>query len=204
MADEYKLYQAQEIPEKWYKETETSGYKRIDFFWNTVLQEKNALGLPRYRILIKFVRGVLSLAHGNADVERSLSQNKATVTSERVLLSYESVNGLHLVKDAVNVIGQRNVHLMPITPELLRSRKFAYRAYSARIASEKEKLAKEKLEEEQKKRETIEKRRTLEALENRKRTLDSRETDVVAAQTEAQNDLRSSENLYNEAEKTPA
>ena len=201
IADDWKMYQSQEIPSNWYIDPETNMYKRIDTFWAAVLQQKDSFGNLRYRALSKFVKGVLCLAHGNADVERSLSQNKNTVTSDRVKLSDESINGLRLVKDAVNVVAEGNVHLMPITPGMIRSRKFAYRTYSARIAAEREDLAKKKLEEEGKSKEIEGRRRTLEELEKRKTTLDSLERSTVAEQLEAQEALCASESLYSEAEK---
>ncbi|WAR05307.1 hypothetical protein MAR_020676, partial [Mya arenaria] len=41
----------------------------------------------------------LTLANGNAEVERSLSDNRNTVTPERTDLSFEAINGLRLAKD---------------------------------------------------------------------------------------------------------
>ena len=44
---------------------------------------------------------MLTLSHGNADVERSLSVNKQAIGTNRTLFTHESVNGIRQVKDAV-------------------------------------------------------------------------------------------------------
>lgn len=48
-----------------------------------VFQEKSHQDKFKYSILQKLVKRVLSLTHGNADVERSLSANKKTVIPDR-------------------------------------------------------------------------------------------------------------------------
>ena len=52
--------------------------QRIDHYWASVFQEKKMQGKLNYSVLQKLVKSLLSLAHGNADVERSLSANKRT------------------------------------------------------------------------------------------------------------------------------
>ena len=71
VVDEWKLYQHQEIPEDWYKTDET-GSTRIDHHWVKVFQKKTLSGAE------------LTLSHGNADVERSLSVNKQDTFDSRV------------------------------------------------------------------------------------------------------------------------
>ena len=68
----------------------------------------------------------LSLTHGNADVERSLSANKRTVTSDRASLGDLTINDLRAVKDHVKVNGEpRNVQ---ITKGLLQASREAHKA----------------------------------------------------------------------------
>ena len=151
----------EDIPDSWYKKSGSDEYKRIDDYWKQVMDMKNGLGLHKFKVLPKFVKAVLCLAHGNADVEHTLSENKKVVTNERTLLSNESINGLRLAKDAVNVIGSGEVHSIPITPGLLRARKFVHRSYSARSNLEKEERAKKKKVEVEKAREEEEKKGSL-------------------------------------------
>ena len=44
--------------------------ERVDHYWANVFQEKYHQGNFKYSFLQKIVRSLLSLAHGNADVER--------------------------------------------------------------------------------------------------------------------------------------
>ena len=44
---------------------------------------------------------LLCLTHGNVEVERSLSENSKVLSSERGLLSDDSINAIRLTKDAI-------------------------------------------------------------------------------------------------------
>ena len=140
--DEWKVYQVQDIPEDWYilgcKDDGTIEYRRVDHYWQKVLDQKNFTGAPRYKVLAKLVKAVLCLAHGNAEVERSLSENKKVLTNERTLLSDASINALRSTKDAIRVTASGQAHMMPITPALMQARPSASSVYTARLAEERE------------------------------------------------------------------
>ena len=141
LTGEWKVYQAQEIPENWYiagrKEDGTTEYRRVDHYWQKGFDQKNVIGSPRYKILAKLVKAGLCLAHGNAGVERSLSENKKVVTNECTLLSDTSINALRSTKNAIRVTGSGQAHMMPITPALMQARRSANSVYTARLAEEK-------------------------------------------------------------------
>ena len=93
LADEWKMYIVQDIPEDWFvKEVtpETTVYHRVDHCWTKVLETKDAQGRAKYNSLSKVVKMALCLPHENADVERSLSAKKKTLTPERVSLNPSS------------------------------------------------------------------------------------------------------------------
>ena len=69
VTDEWKVYQAGQVDEE-------SATRRVDHYWADVFQEKSLQGEWKYSVLQKLEKGLLCLAHGNADVERSLSANK--------------------------------------------------------------------------------------------------------------------------------
>ena len=91
LTDEWKIYQGQDIPEDCYitgHQGDVSNiYRRVYHYWRRVFETQNSTGSPRYYVLPKFVKAVLCLTHGNADVERRLSENSKVLTSERCLLS---------------------------------------------------------------------------------------------------------------------
>ena len=61
-------------------------------------------------MLGKMIKCALSLSHGNADNERSLSINKNPLSKERSSLSTTALNGLRAVEDGVrNEGGLSNV-----------------------------------------------------------------------------------------------
>ena len=85
------------------------------------------------------IKSVLTLAHGNADVERSLSDNKNTVTKERTRLTTITINGLRLVKDYVNKTCNGNVSAVTVTKEMIAAGRSAHEQYRKRKKEEKEK-----------------------------------------------------------------
>ena len=55
LTDEWKLYQAQDIPEEWYiipgTKDESPTYVHVDHYWRRVFDQKNAMGIPHYTVL---------------------------------------------------------------------------------------------------------------------------------------------------------
>ena len=49
----------------------------------------------------KVCKGLLCLTHGNAEVERSLSENSKVLTSEQSLLCDDSINAIKLTKHVI-------------------------------------------------------------------------------------------------------
>lgn len=84
VTDEWKMYQLSDIPGS-LKLDDTGKDVRVDDYWNRVLQTKNSDSTPRYKVLEPLVKAVLCIAHGNAEVERSLSENKKMLSTERTL-----------------------------------------------------------------------------------------------------------------------
>ena len=90
------------------------------------------------------IKSVLTLAHGNADVERSLSDNRNTVNPERTDLGIHTINGLRMAKDEVNQMNE--VHHLNLSSKQIRLVKRAKQVYSERLRKEKEESDKVKRE----------------------------------------------------------
>ena len=113
--------------------------RRVDHYWADVFREKSLQRECKYSVLQKLVKGLLCLAHGNADVERSLSANKNAVTPDRTSLGELTINGLHTVKNHVKVSEEpQNVK---ITKGLLQASRNAHKAHAKAFADEGEELA---------------------------------------------------------------
>ena len=79
----------------------------------------------------------LSLSHGNADNERSLSVNKKTLSKERTSLSITTLNDLRATEDGIrNMDGLSNVS---VSKNMLSSVKDSQRAYSEHLDIEQKK-----------------------------------------------------------------
>ena len=68
------------------------------------------------------MKALLCIAHGNAEVERCLSENGKVLTSERSNLNDDTLNVLRVTKDAIRITRNGQVYNMPITPELMKAR----------------------------------------------------------------------------------
>ena len=75
LIDELRVYTEMDIPAQWLQKDEGS-VVRIDHYSDKVIQLKDALGGERFCVLAKVIKCAISLSHGNADTERSLSVNK--------------------------------------------------------------------------------------------------------------------------------
>jgi hypothetical protein len=205
LGDEWKLYQSLDVPGEWvHPPSQGDGsvaFRRVDEYWKMVFKQKNALGMPKFIILPKFVKAVLCLAHGNAEVERSLSENKRVVTPERSSLSPESINALRSTKDAIRIQVSGQVHKMPLPSGLLQSAKVAHAVYKSRCEEEREKKNLEKLLKEKKQKEQDALQETINELDQKKRKLLDKEKVVIDKQKKHEKALKTAEDLYNEANK---
>ncbi|CAF3267451.1 unnamed protein product, partial [Rotaria socialis] len=108
---EWRLYENETIPEEWYQQKTTSGdsdevikYQPIDNYWKHVFAIKTSSGIAKFVVLPQLIKSLLSLSHGNTDVERGFSEHAALITDNRSSLSDISINGLRATKDAVKFL----------------------------------------------------------------------------------------------------
>ena len=70
-------------------------------------------GTKKYNLLSKVVKSFLALRNGNANVERSLSDNKNTLSSEWTKVSVETLGGLRGVEEhATSCSGAYNTNTL--------------------------------------------------------------------------------------------
>ena len=110
--DEWKLYQLEEIPVEWYND-ENGNFKRVDSYWAQIFKIRDGSGNVKYKHLAKIVKSILSLPNGNVSVERSLSDNKNMLTSERTRLAKETMERLRRAKEfARGCGGSHNINAL--------------------------------------------------------------------------------------------
>ena len=155
----------------------------------------------KYSVLRKLVKSLLSLAHGNAYVERSLSANKRTATPERASLGDLTINSLRAVKDHVKNHGEP--HYVPITKGLLQASREGHKAYSKTLSDEREELLrKKKLEEAEKQRlrdAGRERDKEAKKLEQSRRNSCVREKELEKSEELKKSELQRAKTLYEEA-----
>ena len=120
--------------------------RRVDHFWSKVFELRDVTGKERYPALQKVVMASLVIAHGNADVERGLSDNKRVVSKERTKMSLDNIIGIRATQDAVRFYDPNNENAakLPITRRLLVAVRNSHAAYKARLEIKKQELEKKK------------------------------------------------------------
>lgn len=198
VVNEWKLYQHQEIPEDWYK-TDEAGSTRIDHYWAKVFQMKTLSGTEMFPYLEKLIKAVLTLSHGNAYVERSLSVNKQVIGTNRTLLTPKSLNGIRQVKDAV-AAEDGKIHAMDFNKEFISCTRRAHDRNRQRLEERKkqeeaQKNEKARKEEAEKQQKIAEKK----AFQEKKRKLKQTENDLQKEHEEHQFKLKAAGALLSEA-----
>ena len=120
-----------DISHTWYMKEPDSGekvYDRVDNSWPKVFGIETATGDKKFSLLTRVVKSALCILHGNADVERSLSDNKNSVTDERTRLLELTINDLRLAKDFVYA-HDGDVSKVMITKEMVQAGRNADRTY---------------------------------------------------------------------------
>ena len=146
LTDDWRIHGETDIPEEWAQKDGSA--VRVDQYWSKVLKLKRVPGNQKFSVLGKVIKCALSLSHGNADNERSLSINKKTLSKERSSLSITALNGLRAVEDGVsNEGGLSNV---PVNKGMLVSVKSSHKVYLAHIEEERKNEDSQKRESEEK------------------------------------------------------
>ena len=87
--------------------------ERVDHYWKNIELMKKTVGDLKYPLIIKVVKAAISLAHGNAEVERGFSKSAKNVIKDSVL-SEASVNAIQSTKDGLKSVSNQS-HTVPIT-----------------------------------------------------------------------------------------
>ena len=137
LSDEWKLYQLDDISLEFFKTKDFNENveeillkERVGHYWRKIELMKNAVGDLKYPLIIKVVKVALSLAHGNAEVERGLSENAKNVTKDWVLLSEASVDAIPSTKDGLKSVNNQP-HTVPITKEFIQFGRRVHCAYNS-------------------------------------------------------------------------
>ena len=114
---EWHIYEMADIPDEWIKKSTNSSsniveYVPIDKYWYQVLSTTTSTGTSQYLVLIKLVKCLLSLSHGNSGVERGFSQNNNLVSDDRSLLNESSINGLRATNAGIQFFGDGKTHMV--------------------------------------------------------------------------------------------
>ena len=187
LKDEWELLKNDDdVVEDWFL-TKDGHFKRLDHYWREIFKLKTLSGQPRYPLLTKVVKSCCSLQNGNAAVERSLSDNKNTLTKERTSLGDETLKGLRRGKEFCRRNG--GAHQVVVSRNMRDAVRSASSAYRERVREEQKAAAalaakKAAEEEEQKKHDEL-----VAQSEQKKGNLQKKEDQLAADEAEVDKNL---------------
>lgn len=174
--------------------------KRVDHFWRKVFEIEQSNGKPKYPFLAKVVKHALVLPHGNADVERALSENTSVVTADRASMGEAAIIGLRTVKDTVKFSDPVlcRPEKLPLGKKVLAAARSAHAMYLQRLETEKQQEQQLKNEREEKRAEELKRKNERDELVSQKSSLLEKETSLAAKEKKLNESLSSAHDLLKE------
>ncbi|KAL3228236.1 hypothetical protein MRX96_048683 [Rhipicephalus microplus] len=106
----------------------------VDQHWQKVFELKKADGSAKYPLLCKVIKALLCIPHGNADLERGLSENRRMLL-ERAHLTIHNVNGIRQILSHAKRFGGDPSKFV-VTPTIIEAVQGSSKRYRERIAAE--------------------------------------------------------------------
>lgn len=120
--------------------------QRIETYWGNIFKRTFDNGEKMFPNLEHIVKAALALSHGNADVERGFSCSGRILTPERANMCQRTLDAHLTVKSALKNMYENKIHLVPLTPELMKLARTAYIRYKTYCEEQKQKEEIKKLE----------------------------------------------------------
>lgn len=130
VVDEYKLLRFENLVEKTDETLDVLGAK---FF-----QLKDELGRKKFPALEIFVKSILSVSHGNTDVERGFSSSALILTEERSQMSERTLNAHMNTLDTIKSVNKQ-VELIQIDKTLISMASSARKSHDLYLCNKKRK-----------------------------------------------------------------
>ena len=119
LTDEWNQYCLEVIKKECYESNDGKSL-RVDFCWNKTELIKDGMGHTKYHpTLLYVVKAALTLAHGNAEVERGFSNSYKTAAVDRTSLSEAFINSLQIGTVVPKMFGSLSHHV-PITRSFIK------------------------------------------------------------------------------------
>jgi hypothetical protein len=134
-------------------------------FWRNVFELKNSDGASQFPLLTVVVKGVFTLSHSNADVERGFSISGSMLTPLTNRMELRMLNARLLVRDSLKLTYGNEAANVIISKDLLSLARCAHQSYQAFLDQEKKKQDEDRLRleaEVQRKNEEAENKKRLE------------------------------------------
>lgn len=113
--------------------------QRIDNFWTFIAKINDVEGNAKYKTLAEAALQCLTLAHGNATVERAFSRSRQLLTEEKCSMKACTLNSMLYIQDFIRNFCNNRPELVVISKDLLTLGRIAYKSYNSYLEEERKK-----------------------------------------------------------------
>lgn len=156
---------------------------RIDTYWNQFYGKKTLQGEVMFPSVCKVTKAVLTVSHGNSDVERGFSASSRVLTDDRASMSERTLNAIMTVKSALKLYGNK-AHLVVIDKELISLSHRAHQSYKLHLEDEKKKKEEEENRKQREAEQIAEEERSKQELEEMQLNMLQKEEELKAKRKE--------------------
>lgn len=173
-------------------------------FWNEVMALEDASGMKKFESLGSLVRCCLSLAHGNADTERSFSDVAKILTKYRSSMGCDTLNALLIAKSHMKIT-ETHADEFNVTQQMLTSARSARsKSHNAKLDELRRAKQREKAESEKRMMEAmkkkIEEEEEKQKVEERERECSKMKSDAEELRNHAQSLMADATSAFKKAE----
>lgn len=174
-----------------------STYKgRIDDFYVKIFDAVGIDNSPMYPSLSKVIKSVLTISHGQADIERGLSESSLILTDDKTNLSVRALNARLNIKSVIKLFFENDHTLVPIDKNFISSARRAHRSHVLYVEECKRKEAEQKKAEMDKERKKLDEAANIEKIVKEKNSI--KQIESVLKEKEKENQ-RNAKKLLEEA-----
>jgi len=167
---------------------------RLDHFWSKTLSGAGG----KFLHLEKVVKSLMCLQNGNASVERSLSDNKNTITAERTNLDLQTLKGLRLSKDYARWQGGAH-KIDTFSKDMILAARNAHQCYLERKKEEEKEKSLLLEEQSRKEKDAAAAKEAFDKIDKSRKNIDQREEQLEKEEEAANEDYKLAERLLEDA-----
>lgn len=163
---------------------------RIDDFWTIFFDTIGIDNTHTFPCISKVIKSVLSISHGQADIERGLSQSGLILTDDKTNLGLRTLNARLNIKFTLKLFFEDNHNLVTIDKSFITSARHAHMNYMIYLEECKQRKLEMKKSQMDKEKRKIDEAATMEKFSKEKKSIKVLEEKVKEKEKESHHNAR--------------